>query len=57
MSKMFGGIQGIMASDIQSRHSMIRGTIREKRTDEDTEEELTSLMTSSSRPTETTHIQ
>ena len=57
MSKMFGGIQGIMASDIQSRQSMIRGTIREKRTDEDTEEELTSLMTSSSRPTETTHIQ
>ena len=54
MSKMFGGIQGIMASDIQSRHSMIRGTIREKRTDEE-EEEHTSLMTSG--PTETTHIQ
>ena len=58
MSKMFGGIQGIMASDIQSRHSMIRGTIREKRTEEDTEEEHTSLMNSgSSRPTESIHIQ
>ena len=64
MSKMFGGIQGIMASDIQTRHSMLSGTIREKRrereADTEGEEEHTSLVTSASnRPldTDTTHIQ
>ena len=50
MSKMFGGIQGIMASDIQTRHSMLSGTIREKRrereADTEGEEEHTSLVTS-----------
>ena len=46
MSKMFGGIQGIMASDIQSRHSMIRSTIREKNGREAGIEENTNLMTS-----------
>ena len=62
MSKMFGGIQGIMASDIQSRHSMLSGTIREKRREsrDGEEEEHTSLVTSgSNRPadTDTTHIE
>ena len=62
MSKMFGGIQGIMASDIQSRHSMLSGTIREKRGEsrDGEEEEHTSLVTSgSNRPadTDTTHIE
>ena len=61
---MFGGIQGIMASDIQTRHNMLSGTIREKRrereVDTEGEEEHTSLVTSgSNRPpdTDTTHIQ
>ena len=59
---MFGGIQGIMASDIQSRHSMLSGTIREKRREsrDGEEEEHTSLVTSgSNRPadTDTTHIE
>ena len=60
---MFGGIQGIMASDIQTRHNMISGTIREKRREREAdteEEEQTSLVTSgSNRPpdTDTTHIQ
>ena len=61
MSKMFRGIQGIMASDIQSRHSMLSGTIREKRRESrEGEEEHTSLVTSgSNRPadTDTTHIE
>ena len=53
-----------MASDIQTRHNMLSGTIREKRrereVDTEGEEEHTSLVTSgSNRPpdTDTTHIQ
>ena len=56
MSKMFGGIQGIMASDIQSRHSVISGTIKEKRREGDSEEEHT-LMTSSSPRHTDNHVQ
>ena len=45
MSKMFGGIKGIMASDSQSRHGVISDTIIEKRREGDSEEDHT-LMTS-----------
>ena len=37
---MFGGIQGIIATDIQSRSSVMHNTIKKEKTDEAHEEDM-----------------